>query len=89
MEMASLNDTNISFNNSVMFEVACETNGKGNVDQRSFKAYLSRWLRGTEIRTFHSYSSFAPTILVCSCHGQNLHSKTRWKSMWIEMDARG
>jgi mannan endo-1,6-alpha-mannosidase len=27
-----------------MFEVACEKNGKCNVDQRSFKAYLSRWM---------------------------------------------
>lgn len=29
---------------NVMFEVACEQNGKCNVDQRSFKAYLSRWM---------------------------------------------
>jgi mannan endo-1,6-alpha-mannosidase len=28
----------------VMYEVACETNGKCNVDQRSFKAYLARWM---------------------------------------------
>jgi mannan endo-1,6-alpha-mannosidase len=27
-----------------MYEVACETNGKCNVDQRSFKAYLARWM---------------------------------------------
>jgi mannan endo-1,6-alpha-mannosidase len=27
-----------------MFEVACEQNGKCNNDQRSFKAYLSRWM---------------------------------------------
>lgn len=27
-----------------MFEVACEPNGKCNVDQKSFKAYLSRWM---------------------------------------------
>lgn len=31
-------------NPNVMFEVACEPYGKCNVDQRSFKAYLSRWL---------------------------------------------
>lgn len=30
-----------------MFEVACEPNGKCNVDQRSFKAYLSRWMAAT------------------------------------------
>lgn len=27
-----------------MFEVACEQKGTCNVDQRSFKAYLSRWM---------------------------------------------
>lgn len=27
-----------------MYEVACETNGKCDVDQRSFKAYLARWM---------------------------------------------
>jgi mannan endo-1,6-alpha-mannosidase len=27
-----------------MFEVACESNGKCDVDQRSFKAYLARWM---------------------------------------------
>lgn len=31
----------------VMFEVACERNGKCDVDQRSFKAYLSRWMGTT------------------------------------------
>jgi len=30
-----------------MYEVACEPNGKCDVDQRSFKAYLSRWLAAT------------------------------------------
>lgn len=30
-----------------MTEVACEANGKCNVDQRSFKAYLSRWMAAT------------------------------------------
>ncbi|KAF2745963.1 glycoside hydrolase family 76 protein [Sporormia fimetaria CBS 119925] len=28
----------------VMYEVACEMNGKCNNDQRSFKAYLARWM---------------------------------------------
>ena len=31
----------------IMFEVACEPNGKCDVDQRSFKAYLSRWIAAT------------------------------------------
>ena len=30
-----------------MYEVACEPNGKCDVDQRSFKAYLSRWMAVT------------------------------------------
>ncbi|EEH22098.2 hypothetical protein PABG_04309 [Paracoccidioides brasiliensis Pb03] len=37
----------IFFQNDVMTEVACERNGKCNVDQRSFKAYLSRWMAMT------------------------------------------
>jgi mannan endo-1,6-alpha-mannosidase len=28
----------------IMFEVACERNGLCDIDQRSFKAYLSRWM---------------------------------------------
>ena len=34
-------------NNSVMYEVACEPNGKCDVDQKSFKAYLARWMAAT------------------------------------------
>ncbi|KAI9805016.1 MAG: hydrolase 76 protein [Piccolia ochrophora] len=34
-------------NPNIMYEVACESNGKCNVDQRSFKAYLSRWMTAT------------------------------------------
>lgn len=30
-----------------MYEVACETHGTCNVDQKSFKAYLSRWMAAT------------------------------------------
>lgn len=32
-----------------MIEVACENNGKCDVDQRSFKAYLARWMGYTAI----------------------------------------
>jgi mannan endo-1,6-alpha-mannosidase len=39
----------IFFNDNVMIEVACENNGKCDVDQRSFKAYLSRWMGYTAI----------------------------------------
>jgi mannan endo-1,6-alpha-mannosidase len=37
----------VFFDNGVMTEVACENNGKCDVDQRSFKAYLSRWMAAT------------------------------------------
>lgn len=37
----------VFFSNNVMKEVACEDNGKCDVDQRSFKAYLSRWMAAT------------------------------------------
>lgn len=33
-----------------MYEVACEPNGKCNIDQRSFKAYLARWMAATMVR---------------------------------------
>jgi mannan endo-1,6-alpha-mannosidase len=39
-----LNATSIFFDNGVMNEIACEANGKCDVDQRSFKAHLSRWM---------------------------------------------
>jgi len=39
-----MNGTDVFFHDGVMFEVACETNGKCDVDQRSFKAYLARWM---------------------------------------------
>jgi mannan endo-1,6-alpha-mannosidase len=45
-----INGTSVFFNKdapNVMYEVACENNGKCNVDQRSFKAYLSRWMGHT------------------------------------------
>jgi mannan endo-1,6-alpha-mannosidase len=37
----------IFFANGVMKEVACEDNNKCDVDQRSFKAYLARWMAAT------------------------------------------
>ncbi|KAI9863210.1 MAG: hydrolase 76 protein [Trichoglossum hirsutum] len=42
--------TNVFFTTDppdVMYEVACEPYGKCNVDQRSFKAYLARWMAAT------------------------------------------
>jgi mannan endo-1,6-alpha-mannosidase len=39
-----IDGTSVFFNNNVMIEVACENNGKCDTDQRSFKAYLARWM---------------------------------------------
>lgn len=39
-----LKATEVFFTNDVMYEVACERKGSCNADQRSFKAYLSRFL---------------------------------------------
>ncbi|KAF2741156.1 mannan endo-1,6-alpha-mannosidase DCW1 precursor [Polyplosphaeria fusca] len=42
-----INGTEVFFSKdapNVMFEVACEQNGKCDFDQRSFKAYLARWM---------------------------------------------
>jgi mannan endo-1,6-alpha-mannosidase len=39
----------VFFKDNVMTEVACENNGKCDVDQRSFKAYLARWMGYTAI----------------------------------------
>lgn len=39
----------VFFKDNVMTEVACENNGKCDVDQRSFKAYLARWMAYTAI----------------------------------------
>ncbi|SCU95003.1 LADA_0G12816g1_1 [Lachancea dasiensis] len=39
-----LNSSNIFFNNSVLYEVTCQAGKTCNTDQRSFKAYYSRFL---------------------------------------------
>jgi mannan endo-1,6-alpha-mannosidase len=39
----------VFFKDNVLFEVACEDNGKCNTDQRSFKAYLARFIGYTMI----------------------------------------
>jgi mannan endo-1,6-alpha-mannosidase len=37
----------VFFDDNIMMEVACENNGKCDVDQQSFKAYLARWMAAT------------------------------------------
>ncbi|KAF2404238.1 mannan endo-1,6-alpha-mannosidase [Trichodelitschia bisporula] len=46
--MGIVNQTDVFFQDGgIMKEVACEDNGKCDVDQRSFKAYLARWMAAT------------------------------------------
>lgn len=42
--------SNVFFVDTIMAETACESNGKCNIDQRSFKAYLARWMAATMVR---------------------------------------
>jgi len=45
-----INGTSVFFSKevpNVMTEVACEANGKCDIDQKSFKAYLARWMAAT------------------------------------------
>jgi mannan endo-1,6-alpha-mannosidase len=42
-----LNASSVFFTNNVMYEVACESNGKCDNDQKTFKAYFSRWMAAT------------------------------------------
>jgi mannan endo-1,6-alpha-mannosidase len=45
-----------------MYEVACEPNGKCNVDQRSFKAYLARWMAATTKMAPYTYDIIMPKL---------------------------
>lgn len=52
----------VFFDNSVMTEVACENNGKCDVDQRSFKAYLARSMAYTAIIAPWTRDSIDPLL---------------------------
>jgi mannan endo-1,6-alpha-mannosidase len=45
-----------------MYEVACEPNSKCNNDQRSFKAYLSRWMAWTTKLAPFTYDRILPRL---------------------------
>lgn len=60
-----LESTNVFFTTepaNVMYEAACEPNNKCNVDQRSFKAYLSRWMAATTKMAPYTYDVIMPKI---------------------------
>jgi len=63
-----IDNLNVFFNNNIMFEVACEANGKCDVDQRSFKAYLSRWMAAS-IKVAPWTSSLLEPLLLSSAKG--------------------
>jgi len=57
-----LKGLDVFFKDGVMFEVACETNGKCDVDQLSFKAYLSRWMAATMKMAPYTYDTIMPML---------------------------
>ncbi|WEW61440.1 glycoside hydrolase family protein [Emydomyces testavorans] len=69
---------------NVMTEVACEGNGKCNVDQRSFKAYLSRWMAMTIKIAPYTRDKLLPRIQASAkaaalqCNGPDNACGLRW-----------
>ncbi len=60
-----LNGTNIFFSptvTDVMYEVACEALGTCNTDNKSFKAYLSRWMAATTKLAPFTYNIIMPKL---------------------------
>lgn len=58
-----LNETiSLFFNNSIMFEFACENVERCNIDQSSFKGYLLRWMAGTTQMAPYTYDTIMPLI---------------------------
>ncbi|KAH8883590.1 cell wall glycosyl hydrolase [Thozetella sp. PMI_491] len=51
------------FQNSVMYEPACEPDAKCTTDSLSFKAYLARWLAGTVQMATYTYDTISPLLL--------------------------
>jgi len=50
------------FQNKIMMESACENIGTCDVDQLSFKAYLSRWMAATTVRAPFTYPLLTPYL---------------------------
>ncbi|KAL2007431.1 hypothetical protein VTN00DRAFT_8869 [Thermoascus crustaceus] len=69
---------------NVMTEVACEGNGKCNVDQRSFKAYLTRWMAATVKLAPFTHELIMPKLQASAkaaalqCNGPNNACGLRW-----------
>lgn len=54
--------TAIFFNNSVMIEQACEDIRLCNIDQQSFKGYLTRWMAGTTVMAPFTAPNLVPLL---------------------------
>jgi mannan endo-1,6-alpha-mannosidase len=60
-----------------MWEAACERVGTCNVDQRSFKAYLARWMAHTAVKAPFTYPVLKPILeasamaAISTCTGGN------------------
>lgn len=67
-----------------MSEVACEPNGSCNTDQRSFKAYLSRWMAATIQAAPFTHDKLMPKLRASAqaaaqqCSGPNNACGLRW-----------
>jgi len=87
------NATHVFFTNQggqedgqIMFEVACEPNNNCNVDQLSFKAYLSRWMAASTKVAPWLYDSIKPYLaasaaaaaLSCTGGADGTTCGTRW-----------
>ena len=86
--MGLLNATDIFFVNDTMYE-PCEGSPKGcNVDQRSFKAYFSRWLADTAILAPFTHDIIMPklakaataAIKVCNGGDTGTQCGQRWST---------
>lgn len=47
---------------NIIFESACESINTCNVDQRSFKAYLARWMAHTAVKAPFTYPALKPIL---------------------------
>ncbi|GAD91614.1 glycosyl hydrolase family 76 protein [Paecilomyces variotii No. 5] len=78
---------NLFFENDIMTEVACENNGKCNVDQRSFKAYLTRWMAATIKLAPFTHDLLMPKLQASAiaaaqqCSGPDNACGLRWTMM--------
>lgn len=69
---------------NIMSEVACESTGKCNVDQRPFKAYLSRWMAATVQIAPFTYDLLMPKMRASAeaaalqCSGPDNACGLRW-----------